>query len=99
MSYIYMIYLGFPGVLRILEIPNLHYIDMNDSKDIVDLRVSQTSTREERLPISFHHSPVQNNCGRKGIYKLFFPILICECSKIYKKRLVWGDILHRLPYF
>ena len=71
MPYIfYMIYLGFPGIL---EIPNLHYIDMNDSKDIVDLRVPQTSAYQERLPISFYHSPLQNNRGRTRDSRTFFP--------------------------
>jgi len=73
MPYIYMGFPGFHGVLRILEIPNIHYIDMNDSKDIVDLCVPKTSAHQERLPISFHNSPLQNNHGRTRDLQTFFP--------------------------
>ena len=69
----YIIHLGFPEVLRIFEIPSLHYIDMNDSKDIVDLRVPKASARQDRLPITFHHSPLENNRRRTRDLHTFFP--------------------------
>jgi len=58
MPYVYMmIHLGSPGVLWVLEIPNLHYIDMNYPKDIIDLCVPKTDARQECLPIFFTTVP------------------------------------------